>query len=117
MRMRWMMTLVFTGLVLGVAGLGLAREEKTDYTIKQVMKEAMKGGLLNKVATGEGEKEDSDKLVALLKALASDKPPKGDPDSWKEKTSALLKAAKDGDGKALKKAADCKACHAEHKGK
>ncbi len=110
--MRGMMTLVLAGLMLGVAGLGMAREEeKPKYTIKQVMKEAMKGGLLKKVASGEGDKEDSAKLVELFTALADDKPSKGDLDTWKEKTTALLKATKAGDGKAMQKAANCKACH------
>jgi len=42
--------------------------------------------------------------------------------SWKEKTTALLTAAKDaeagkeGAGAALMKAANCMACHSAHKG-
>ena len=50
-------------------------------------------------------------------------PTKGDAESWKEKTGALVDAAKaveegkEGATKDLKKAMDCKACHTVHKGK
>lgn len=92
-------------------------------TIKDVMKTCMKGGLCKKVAGGKASDAEKKKLHDLFVAMAKCKPPKGDEDSWKEKTEALVNAAKaavDGDGKAgaaLKKAADCKGCHSAHKGK
>ncbi len=54
--------------------------------------------------------------------MASEKARKVDAESWKSKTTALIKAAqlavdgKKGAGAALKKAANCKACHNVHKG-
>ncbi len=86
-------------------------------TIKVVMKKAMVGGLCKKVAGGSASKEEQAELVKLFEGLAKCEPPKGDAASWKEKTEALVKAAKAGDGEALKKAANCAACHGEHKGK
>ena len=114
------------GLFAGaVAILGLAllldtsaqggKDEKV--TIKVVMQKAMKGGLCKKVAEGKASDEEKKQLVELFTALSKATPPKGDADSWKDKTGALLTAAKGTDGEALKKAADCKACHTEHKGK
>ena len=49
-------------------------------------------------------------------------PPKGDAESWKAKTAALKSAAEGvlkgekGAEEALKKAANCAACHKVHKG-
>ena len=68
-------------------------------------------------ATGKASAEEKKELIALFTALSKNEPPKGDPESWKAKTKALLDAAKADDGAALKKAADCAACHGEHKGK
>lgn len=90
--------------------------------IKDVMKKAMKGGLCGKVASGKASDDEKKELVALFKGLAAATPPKGDADSWKAKTGALVDAAKkaaagDADaGKALKAAANCAACHKVHKG-
>jgi hypothetical protein len=53
----------------------------------------------------------------MYEALAASKPPKGAEDSWKEKTTALLEAAKAGDVDKLKMASNCAACHKAHKGK
>ncbi len=47
--------------------------------------------------------------------LAAYKPPKGDAVSWKKKTGAIVEAIKGNDQAALKKAANCKACHNIHK--
>jgi hypothetical protein len=96
--------------------------EKAKYTIPQVMKKAMKGGLCGKVASGKASDEEKAQLVELFTALSQNTPPQGDAKSWKEKTSALVDAAKkaakgdEGAGAALKKAAVCKACHDVHKG-
>jgi hypothetical protein len=111
-------------LCLGVIGLSLQSADKDDpkYKIKDVMKEAMKGGLCKKVADGAASKEEKEKLVELFTALGQNKPPKADDDDWKTRTKALLDAAKacakdDKDGPAaLKKAANCKGCHDNHKG-
>jgi hypothetical protein len=113
-----MLTLVgMAVLTLGLVSLSLAADEKPKYTIKEVMKEAMKGGLCKKVATGKASKEEKDKLLEMFTALTQNKPPKGEADSWKTKTDALVSAAKGDDGKALGKAAMCATCHEVHKGK
>lgn len=96
-------------------------KEKPKYSIKEVMKNAHKSGLLDKVAKGTASEEEKKELAELYLALHQNKPPKGSPDSWKEKTDALVKASKDvlagkeGSGEALKKVANCMACHKEHK--
>ena len=106
------------GLVIGLAALRAA-DEAPKYTIKEVMKMAHTGetSLAKKVASGKASKADDKKLVDLYTALAANTPPQGDADVWKDKTGALLDAAKsvedgkDGAAKDLKKAMDCKACH------
>lgn len=88
---------------------------KAKYTTAQVMAKAMKGGLCTKVATGKASDAEKKELVELFEALAANTPPKGDAASWKEKTGALVAAAKSGDGAALKAAANCAGCHKVHK--
>ncbi len=96
-------------------------EKEPKYTTKEVMKTAMKGGLLKKVAAGEASDEEKKQLHGMLVALSKNEPKKGEADSWKELTSALVKAGKaavdgtDDAGEMLKKASNCKACHDKHK--
>src|SRR5262245_29067267 len=97
-------------------------QEKAKFTIKEVMAKAMnapKGekSLCAKVASGEATAAEKEQLVELFTALHANMPKKGEADSWKQRTEALLAAAKSGDGKALKAAADCAGCHKLHKGK
>ena len=100
-------------LVSLAASLAVRAEDAPKHTIKQVMKEAHKDGLLKKVAGGQGNKEDAEKLLSLYKSLGDNKPPKGDPESWKAKTVALIRAAqdvvdnKDGAPARLQAAANC----------
>jgi hypothetical protein len=106
--------------VLTVAGLLAttwmsAQAAEPKHSIKEVMKVALKGPLNKKVADGNASEEEKKQLVELYEALAAATPKKGDAESWKEKTSALLAAAKGTDGKALLKASNCKACHDSHK--
>lgn len=95
--------------------------DETKYSTEDIMKQAFKGPLLKKVASGKGSAEDAKKLHEMLVALSKNEPHKGDAESWKELTGALVKAGKaavDGDEKAgemLKKASNCKACHSKHK--
>lgn len=92
--------------------------DKDKVSIKTVMQKCMaKGGLCGKVAAGEANAEEKKQLVEYFTALNKLSPPKGEEASWKEKTKALLEAAKADDTAALKKAANCMACHSEHKGK
>ncbi|MBI2804164.1 MAG: hypothetical protein HYX68_04170 [Planctomycetes bacterium] len=90
-------------------------DKKKIASIKTVMKKAMKSGLCKKVASGKASEKEKKQLIALFTDLAANKCPKGEEDSWKAKTKALLDAAKAGDGEALAKAADCGACHKAHK--
>ena len=106
----------------GLVGLS-AQDDKPKFTTKQVMKAAhAKGALKDKVVAGTASAEEKKQLVECYTALAANKPPKGEEASWKEKTAALLAAAKDaeagkeGAGAALAKAANCAACHSVHKG-
>jgi surface antigen len=89
--------------------------DKKEVTIKLVMQKAMKGGLCTKVATGKASDDEKKQLVMLFEGMAMIKCPKGDEADWKAKTKALVDAAKADDGAALKKAANCMACHKEHK--
>jgi hypothetical protein len=104
-----------------VVSLVRAEDKKT---IKQVMKEAhtpQGSNLLARVASGKGNKEDAEKLLALYKDLADNEPKKGDKEKWKEKTDAIVKATEavvageKGAGAKLTKATACMACHREHK--
>jgi mono/diheme cytochrome c family protein len=117
-------------IVLGVAISGVAAlraEDEETPSIKEVMKKAHAGAaksLISKVAAGKGSEEDKKALLALYEALAKNKPPKGDEEAWKTRTSSMVKAAKaavDGDedaGKELTKISrSCAACHAAHKPK
>lgn len=90
-------------------------DKKDPVSIKVVMQKAMKGGLCGKVGKGTATDEEKKQLIALFTDLAANKCPKGDEADWKEKTKALLDAAKADDGKALQKAANCAACHKAHK--
>ena len=124
MRMRLRFGLASLG-VLAFVGLGVltaADKEEPKHTIKEVMKEAHKDGLLKKVASGKADKDEKDKLLELYTDLSKNKPPKGDADDWKTKTGAMVKAAKgavDGDKDAAKGLTgvtkSCKACHDAHK--
>jgi cytochrome c556 len=110
-------------LVLTLASVtGISMAENSEETIKKVMKVAMKGGLCKSVASGKATKEQKKELLELFQNLAKAEPSKGDAESWKAKTEALVAAAqgavdgKDGAGAQLKTASNCKACHDAHKG-
>lgn len=112
---------LFATLVLA-AGFAPARSVDDPPTIKQIMKEAMKGGLTKTVISGGASVDQQKELLRLMEALAADKPPRGEQASWDKLTKALVDASKSVvDGKAdasaaLKTAANCKACHDLHKG-
>src|SRR5438477_7138389 len=67
--------------------------EKPKYSIKEVMKEAHKGKLMNKVAEGKADDTEKKHLVELYKSLAQNDPPKGSMDDWKKRTKALVEAS------------------------
>jgi hypothetical protein len=116
--LRSVKVLALAGLLLACVCLVFAEEDKKPkYTIKQVMAKAMKGGLCVKVASGKASDKEKEQLVELFTALGDSKPPRGGSSDWKERTGALVEAAKGSEGAKLRKAADCKACHSLHKGK
>ena len=112
-----LLTVMGVVLILGDNQAG----EKAKYTIKEVMKEAHKDGLLKKVASGNASETDKKHLAELYKALSQNTPPKGDAEDWKTRTVAMVKAADlavMGDEKAaksLQKLVNCAGCHKEHK--
>lgn len=96
-------------------------EEEKKYTTNEVMKLAHKDGLLKKVATGEASGDEKKQLVVYYKAMAKNKPPVGEEESWKERTKLLIEAAEaavkgeEDASERLLKASNCKACHDLHK--
>jgi len=91
-------------------------------TIKQVMRYAMTQHLCKKVIKNQASPEEQQRLVEILEALAKCKPPIGSETSWNEKTAALVTAAKEvaagkPANKSLMEAANCSACHNEHRPK
>ncbi|GBD35504.1 hypothetical protein HRbin36_00616 [bacterium HR36] len=122
MRTLWMTVgLTATLAVLWCSGNALSADPK--YSIKEVMKLAHTGkpALCAKAVQGKATPEEKKQLLELYEALAANKPPRGDAKDWKERTSALVEAAKalvanDPDAIAkYKKALNCAACHQEHK--
>jgi hypothetical protein len=108
------MALMFSSNAEGVVFDKDKKDEKPKYTIKEVMAEAHKSGLLKKIQKGDADKADREKLAELYKALALSEPAKGDKEVWKKTTETMLKVATDaiadaGAGKKLK--VDCGACH------
>jgi len=103
---------VFAGVLLSGAW---AADEKPKYTIKEAMK-LHKDKLNEKFSGGTASKEEKQKLLDAYEAMLKQKPPKGDEKDWKTKVEALVKAVKDDDKDAYKKAVMCGACHTAHKG-
>jgi hypothetical protein len=120
--MRIVTSLFVSALVLGVLAFVGARgaeekkEDKPKYTIKEIMKKYhADDGLRDKAVAGKATPEEKKELVEAYTVLAQNKPPMGDEKAWKERTEAIIKAAKSDDGEALKKATNCGSCHKEFK--
>ena len=96
-------------------------EPKKELTIKDIMDQAHKQGLVKKVATDKATEAETKTLHELYTKLAKLSPPRGDKASWDTKTKALVDAAKaavdkDATFKAkLKAATKCADCHKLHK--
>src|SRR5947209_19536811 len=111
-------------MLVGGGDTSAAPQDAPKFTIADVMKKAHgKTGVLNKVKKGQASDTEAKDLLELYQALAKNKPPQGDADSWKNKTTALIEGAKlYVDGKKddavakLNGAANCQACHKIHKG-
>jgi surface antigen len=113
-------SLAATILTLGLVGTAGA-DSKPKYTIKQIMKDGLKGGLAKKVIGGKASEKEKIQLLDYAIALYETPPKKGDPASWTKLTGNLVAAAAKvaidpkADTAALGKALDCKACHNKHK--
>jgi cytochrome c556 len=112
--------MVVSFLLLSLVGTeASAQGEKPKYTISQVMKVVHhpKKGILGRVANGTASKADKEKMLEMYESLAQNKPPAGDIKKWKERTGALVSAAKlvqksdPGAVDALRAATNCKTCH------
>ena len=110
-------------LVAFVACVVVAQDPAPKVSTKDVMAQAHKPpvNLLKKVATGNASAAEKAELLTLYQALAANKPPRGEQESWTEKTGLLVEAAKaavagtpDAAGQ-LTKASDCMGCHNAHK--
>ena len=124
-------TIAAATALLFMVGVGLlfAEEPTTkrkpveEMSISDIMQEAHKkpSQLLKKVATGQASDSDRQRLKSLYEALAKTTPPNGSAESWEQKTTVLVQAvdgAIAGEPSAdahLFKAANCAACHQEHK--
>ncbi|MDB6055687.1 MAG: hypothetical protein JWN25_3210 [Verrucomicrobiales bacterium] len=119
---QWVTALTAVAILSGTVGLLKAADAKPKYTIKEVMEALHKGkeNIAKTAAAGNGTKADFDKMVDYYSALPANTPEKGSAESWKEKTTKLLDAAKElqaGKPDAVahyKEASNCKACHTEH---
>jgi hypothetical protein len=106
----------------GMTVLGAA-DDKPKYEIETIMEKAHEKdkGLYHKVVAGKASDAEKKELLELYIDLGKNKPEKGSKESWKEKTGAMVTAAKEvvagkAEGVAhLKKAVNCKACHDVHK--
>lgn len=116
--------LTVAGAALLTAGfLTLHAADKPKHSIKEVMEQGFKGKTspAARVGKGEGTKDDFKLLADLTRNLPLNTPEMGDAKAWKTKATALAAAAKalaDGKAGALeqwKEAANCKACHTDHK--
>ncbi len=121
--LRFGATALLVSAFVGMTVLGAA-DEKPKLDIEKIMEKAhdKDDGILKIVVNGKATDAQKKELLELYVELGKNKPPKGDAKSWKTKTDALVLAAKEvvagkEDGiKDLKKATNCKACHAIHKG-
>ena len=110
---------IFTALA-AFASFASAKKSEQHEIFEEIMKKGFKStkekpALLKKVIDGSATAGEKAKLAEYVKKLVTLKPPEGDADSWKEKTQALNAAMMKNDLKALKTAANCKACHKVHK--
>jgi cytochrome c556 len=127
-------------LLAGSWALGaLTADEDKLPSVKEIMKKANSPTGIH-ATLGQDLKDDAPnwddiqdqarELLQLADALAKNKAPKGDPDSWKKRTKAYLDNAQELEkaaGKRDKRTAlaahgrmggdACKACHTEHKKK
>ncbi len=111
-----------TSLLLA-SSLLIGASVRADDVIESVMKDGFKGkeSIAAKIGKGEASADEKKKMAGLVAKLIGTKPPQGDAKAWADKVGKLDAAAKAiASGKAdsaelWKAAANCKACHKEHK--
>ena len=114
-------TFVACAFVFGVAFSADDAKVKPKHSIKDVMQNAHKGGLLKKVLDGQASREEKLTLLDHYISLVENKPPKGEMDSWHEfagkaaLASAKVLVGRKGAVDELKTASNCAACHKVHK--
>ena len=120
---KFVMKYAITTITLVSLAAGICFAAKPKYDFEEIMYKGHKGdaSLLAKMLRKEVTPEESSKLVEYHEALAAHAAPKGDAESWKQKTEALLKASRAAKDSAsdenlakLKEASNCKACHSVH---
>jgi hypothetical protein len=98
-----------------------AGETPAKFSIKDVMENAHKAGLLKKVLDGQASQEEKLTLLDHYVSLTESQPALGSPEGWREKSNAVVVAAakvavgRDDGTELLKAATNCAACHKEHK--
>lgn len=116
------------GITLSMALLSavVAADAEKDNPTKEFMKKYHKAPqgvdtIAKKATLGKATPAELKELAAGYKAMTLAKPPRGEMASWKEKTGKVAAAAEamvkgDPNGAArYKDAANCKACHTDHK--
>jgi hypothetical protein len=119
----WSVLSVLFGVAVVSAPWGVDAAEPK-WTTKDIMKKGhtpTKTSLAAKVIKGEATPEDKKLLLEMYESLALNMPAKGDAESWKTLTTALVDAAKgvvegkEGASEQLNKAVNCGTCHKAHK--
>ena len=118
---------LLTALTVTSLAASLAFAAEDTNPIKEAMKYAHKAPkgekkICEKISEGTASDDEVKKTLDLYKAIGDTKPPKGEAAAFKEKLAKLITAteevaAKKPDGALhYKEAANCKACHGDHKG-
>ncbi|OYP38223.1 hypothetical protein CGZ80_03110 [Rhodopirellula sp. MGV] len=95
--------------------------EDGGYTIAQVMQLAHDNKLYRRLFDQPADPEVIERMKLLYAELPKRQPPKGDPEQWQERSTALVEAvvaieAGNEQGIAmLKRAANCSSCHGRHR--
>ena len=120
---------IIASIVLLFAAFLPAADEKPTIGINQIMVQAhlrpenrgTRNNLDNKLVDGKATDEEKKRLLELYQMLANSKPPAGDLEAWKKRTTEIVDSTQAlirGEDKAAErfiKARDCKECHALHR--
>tara|TARA_Y100001968_G_scaffold155954_1_gene142462 strand:- start:1418 stop:1747 length:330 start_codon:yes stop_codon:yes gene_type:complete len=101
---------------LMVACIVMAMEQTADAVDKKITHEQIEEVMKGFKAKLQNDLASNKKVLTKYATwLAAFEPSKGDAESWKKKTSAIVAAIKVNDQAGLEKAINCKACHNIHK--